>query len=269
MHDLVICGGNVVDGSGSPAYTADVGVTAGRIAEVGRLREGGRVELDATGQVVSLRTGCGIPVERVPMALNGRLPPDARVRRVQERDEAFHARFSATARTYRYIVRRAGTPSVFRDRYSLLATGALLLLAPPLRERFARRLPRWLAEALAVPTAATLVCSPLIASFAGQISVAAVPANLLAEPAVAPATILGVVTTCVAPWWTTGARWIAHVAALPCAWLVWVAGAFARLPGAAVSWPTGAAGAADLALVVLVFVAGLRLLARARDGGGS
>jgi competence protein ComEC len=152
---------------------------------------------------------------------------------------------------------------------SVLATGALLLLAPPLRERFARRLPRWLAEALAVPTAATLVCSPLIASFAGQISVAAVPANLLAEPAVAPATILGVVTACVAPWWTTGARWVAHVAALPCAWLVWVARTFAGLPGAAVSWPTGAAGAADLTLVVLVFVAGLWLLARARDGGGS
>lgn len=147
---------------------------------------------------------------------------------------------------------------------SALATGALLVVAPPLRERFARRMPRWLAEALAVPTAATLVCSPLIASFAGQVSLAAVPANLLAEPAVAPATVLGVVTAGVAPWWTTGARWIAQLAALPCVWLLWVARTFARLPGAAVTWPTGAVGAAELALVVLVFVLGLRLLARAR-----
>jgi competence protein ComEC len=152
---------------------------------------------------------------------------------------------------------------------SALATGALLVVAPPLRELFARRLPRWLAEALAVPTAATLACSPVIASFAGQISLAAVPANLLAEPAVAPATILGVVTACVAPWWATGARWIAHVAALPCAWLVWVARTFARLPGAAVTWPTGVAGALDLALVVLLFVFALRLLARARREGGA
>lgn len=152
---------------------------------------------------------------------------------------------------------------------SALATAALLVLAPPLRERFATRLPRWLAEALAVPTAATLACSPLIASFAGQVSLAAVPANLLAEPAVAPATVLGAVTACVAPWWPMGARLIAHVAALPCAWLVWVARTFARLPGAAVSWPTGLAGAVDLALVVLVFVGGLRLLARARAQGGS
>lgn len=152
---------------------------------------------------------------------------------------------------------------------SVLATGALLVLAPPLRERFAQRMPRWLAEALAVPTAATLVCSPLIASFAGQVSLAAVPANLLAEPAVAPATILGVVTACVAPWWTAGARWIAEVAALPCAWLVWVARTFARLPAAAVSWPTGVAGALELALVFLAFVVGLRLLAWARRQGGS
>jgi competence protein ComEC len=96
-----------------------------------------------------------------------------------------------------------------------------------------------------------------------------VPANLLAEPAVAPATILGVMTACVAPWWTTGARWIAQVAALPCGWLVWVARTFARMPGAAVTWPTGVVGALDLALVVLVFVVGLRLLARARGEGGS
>lgn len=152
---------------------------------------------------------------------------------------------------------------------SVLATGALLLVAPPLRERFARRMPRWLAEALAVPTAATLVCSPVIASFAGRVSLAAVPANLLAEPAVAPATILGVVTACVAPWWTTGAQMIARVAALPCAWLVWVARTFARLPGAAVTWPTGVAGAADLALVVLLFAFATRLLARARGERGA
>ncbi len=151
---------------------------------------------------------------------------------------------------------------------SVLATAALLVLAPPLRERFARRMPRWLAEALAVPTAATLVCSPVIASFAGQVSLAAVPANLLAEPAVAPATILGVVIACIAPWWPAGARWIARVAVLPCEWLVWVARAFARLPGAAVAWRSGLAGAAELGLVVLIFVLGLRLLARVRGDGG-
>ena len=152
---------------------------------------------------------------------------------------------------------------------SVLATGALLVVAPALRERMARRMPRWIAEALSVPTAATLVCSPLIASIAGKVSLAAVPANLLAEPAVAPATILGVITAAVAPFWTTGAQWIARIAALPCAWLVWVARTFARLPFAAVTWPSGIAGAVELAVVVALFAVGFRLWATARRGGGS
>src|SRR5665213_4221940 len=44
---------------------------------------------------------------------------------------------------------------------SVVATGALLLVAPPLRTWMARRLPGWLADALAVPTAATLACAPV------------------------------------------------------------------------------------------------------------
>ncbi|MEV2273400.1 N-acyl-D-amino-acid deacylase family protein [Nonomuraea africana] len=36
MHDLVIRGGTVVDGTGAPPYTADVAVTDGRITEVAR-----------------------------------------------------------------------------------------------------------------------------------------------------------------------------------------------------------------------------------------
>lgn len=79
----------------------------------------------ATGQVVSLRTGVSIPVERVARAISGRLPGDVRVRSARERDSKFHARFSAKARTYRYLIRRRGRPSVFLDRYSLLVNELL------------------------------------------------------------------------------------------------------------------------------------------------
>ena len=51
---------------------------------------------------------------------------------------------------------------------------------------------RWAAEALAVPAAAFLVTAPLVAGLSGAVSPVAVLANLLAVPAVAPATVLGV-----------------------------------------------------------------------------
>jgi N-acyl-D-aspartate/D-glutamate deacylase len=50
--DIVIRGGTVVDGTGSPGLVADVAVTDGRISEVGQNLSGQRV-LDATGHVVS------------------------------------------------------------------------------------------------------------------------------------------------------------------------------------------------------------------------
>ena len=53
MHDLVIRGGVVVDGTGGPARTADVAVTRGVIVEVGRVRGPGRREMGADGLVVT------------------------------------------------------------------------------------------------------------------------------------------------------------------------------------------------------------------------
>ena len=53
MHDLVIRAGRVVDGSGSPARTADVAVDGGVITEVGAVDQRGRRELDADGALVT------------------------------------------------------------------------------------------------------------------------------------------------------------------------------------------------------------------------
>jgi len=52
-YDLVIKNGWVLDGSGLPRYRADVGVSRGRIAAIGRIREPAREVLDADGQVVT------------------------------------------------------------------------------------------------------------------------------------------------------------------------------------------------------------------------
>lgn len=144
---------------------------------------------------------------------------------------------------------------------SVLATGGLLVLAPPWRERLARRMPSWLADALAVPAAAQVACGPVVVAISAQLGLLSVPANLLAVPAVAPATVTGVLAALVAPVWLPAAQAVAWVGWLPTAWLVQVAGTGARLPGATVGWPDGARGALLLAGITLGL---LPLLARRR-----
>jgi len=52
-HDLVIRGGNVIDGTGTPSRLADVAVSDGVITEVGRVEGTGRREIDADGLLVT------------------------------------------------------------------------------------------------------------------------------------------------------------------------------------------------------------------------
>jgi N-acyl-D-aspartate/D-glutamate deacylase len=53
MHDLVIRGGTLVDGSGEPARTGDVAIDGGRISEVGGKAGPARRELEADGLLVA------------------------------------------------------------------------------------------------------------------------------------------------------------------------------------------------------------------------
>ncbi|ACS86353.1 tRNA pseudouridine(38-40) synthase TruA [Musicola paradisiaca] len=58
----------------------------------------------ATGQVVHFTTGAVRKDAAWTMGVNAHLPSDIAVRWVTTVDEAFHARFSATARRYRYVI---------------------------------------------------------------------------------------------------------------------------------------------------------------------
>src|SRR5687767_6482800 len=53
MHDLVIRGGLVVDGSGGALFEADVAVDGGLITSVGAVAARGREEIDARGKIVT------------------------------------------------------------------------------------------------------------------------------------------------------------------------------------------------------------------------
>jgi N-acyl-D-amino-acid deacylase len=52
MHDLVIRGGTLVDGTGGKRFTADIGIDGGIISDVGRVGAGKR-EIDADGLLVT------------------------------------------------------------------------------------------------------------------------------------------------------------------------------------------------------------------------
>ncbi len=52
-YDVVIRHGRIVDGSGNPAFFADVAVKNGHIAAIGRIGKKGRMEIDATGLIVA------------------------------------------------------------------------------------------------------------------------------------------------------------------------------------------------------------------------
>ena len=150
---------------------------------------------------------------------------------------------------------------------SVLATAGILLLAPGWRDALARWLPRWVAEAIAIPAAAQLACTPVVAAVSGQVSLVAVAANLAAAPAVAPATVLGLAgglggLACdpLGRVLGTGAGWCV-------AWIVVVATRGADLPTAAVGWGTGVPALALLtALVVVVVLVGPALLRRPSTG---
>ncbi len=53
MHDLVIRGGTIVDGTGAPSYTGDVAISDGRIAEAGKVGGAGKREIDAAGLLIA------------------------------------------------------------------------------------------------------------------------------------------------------------------------------------------------------------------------
>ncbi len=51
--DLLIKNGTIIDGSGAPRYCGDVGVTDGRIVEIGRIKNPADRVIDAEGMIVA------------------------------------------------------------------------------------------------------------------------------------------------------------------------------------------------------------------------
>ncbi len=144
---------------------------------------------------------------------------------------------------------------------SVAATSGILLFTGPISRLLGGGA---LGRAVAVPFAAQVWCAPLLLAFDASIATYSVPANLLAVPALAPATILGLasaVTSLVSPTLAAALAWLgSHFTA----WIATVAVFFAGLPGARIPWASGTGGVLSLILATAVGAWGLRRVGRTR-----
>ena len=71
-----------------------------------KLTGSGRTDagVHALGQVANFKINSQIPVDRIPNALNAKLPKDISIVKAEEVDEDFHSRYSAKKKTYRYQI---------------------------------------------------------------------------------------------------------------------------------------------------------------------
>jgi competence protein ComEC len=146
---------------------------------------------------------------------------------------------------------------------SFAAVLGIALLTPAARDRLLRHgLPAPVAETVAVTLAATLATAPLIAGRFDRASLVALPANILATPAVAPVMWLGMAAAAigqVAPGLTSP---LVTLAGLPLGYLVEVGRQAASVPGAEVGLPL-------VSVVILSALAAVLITASQAEEGRS
>lgn len=135
---------------------------------------------------------------------------------------------------------------------SVLATGGLLLLAGPLTAALSRWMPAGLAMIVAVPLAAQLACQPVLILLDATLPLYGVPANVLVEPAVPLATILGLGACLVSPVLPAVGVALGWLAWLPAEWIARVALTVQELPANRLPWPGGGVGLLLAAAVLLL-----------------
>lgn len=89
-----------------------------------RIYSSGRTDtgVHAKGQVIHFTSDLEIPEANWKKALNAQLPEDLYVHLVEAVDDSFHARFSATAKEYRYFILLSDERDVFLRNYRYMTS---------------------------------------------------------------------------------------------------------------------------------------------------
>jgi tRNA pseudouridine38-40 synthase len=123
---------------GGPSTRTVEGVLAPALGEVlgeaVHLSVAGRTDagVHARGQVASFPTSSALAAERLRAAVNGRLGPEVVILESADAPAGFDARFSATAREYRYRIDTAESPDPFSARFVWHRPGPVAVA--PMRE---------------------------------------------------------------------------------------------------------------------------------------
>ena len=118
-----------------PSTRTVEGVLTAALAELLRapvsLSVAGRTDagVHARGQVASLRTSSPRTPDQIQVFLNGRFAPEIAVLSVSDVPDRFDARFSASAREYRYLIDVGDAPDPFTGRFTWHRPGNLDIAA--------------------------------------------------------------------------------------------------------------------------------------------
>jgi competence protein ComEC len=145
---------------------------------------------------------------------------------------------------------------------SALATLGLLVLAPKLVEVLERKMPKWLAIVISVSLAAQIACLPVLLMLQPTIPIYSILANVIAEPMVAPITVIGLVACLVSPLAPLVSSSLCLIASYPAQVILFTAERLANAPSASISWIQGSLGIA--LAIVLVLGIWLALTAKRR-----
>ncbi len=113
---------------------------------------------------------------------------------------------------------------------SASATAGVLVVAPVVRERLPR-MPRWLADVTSITIGAQIAVVPLLLATFGELTVASVPANLVAVPAAAVAAVLSFIGSVLALIHLDVGGLVFAVAGLPARGVLLAAHGFAGMGG--------------------------------------
>ena len=147
---------------------------------------------------------------------------------------------------------------------SVLATTGIIVLSPKLTQWMIAkwRLPQVIAEVIAIPISATLLCTPIIIAISGKLSFAAIPLNILVAPLVPLVTITGfaaflalLLSGMITPF---PAQLLGHISEIA----AWPIAAISRWSYFApiIEMPLGLTGSALFVLSILIIAIGIRNL---------